>query len=389
MISCAAEFPLELFEAALLQIIHHPEYNSTLILRSSGSNFTRFPEDVPCIDGLQIVRCIRRRLLPRRPGRDRSLEQFCTFYAAEGEVRVVCLRLLWRKRGVAILPPSVSHIAFHYLSPSPSSPSLLRIETIPLQNTPTDPSSRLARTLYRSSTRCVGAEERYQDLYVVLRERWVLVGVWREVTDPRKHDIGIATYLMLLWKDASQYDYTEGKTPWRAWPRPPGGFLDLGEGYEVYGIDLRARSSWEGYSEKSQARLKVVAVYSTVIPSTYHELTLWTPLFTVLYGCAGYISIPYCPWSFDAKYDRAQMEDAQREKEEEELGLTGPGKKSAYATYRLWLARLSAYCGWLVEANTLRVPSTRNWGVVGRRRGKVPPEEALENVLGIIRNVNE
>ncbi|KAF8981256.1 hypothetical protein BDQ17DRAFT_1438512 [Cyathus striatus] len=145
----------------------------------------------------------------------------------------------------------------------------------------------------------------------------------------------------------------------------------VSEGYEGYGIDLRARSSWEGYSEETQDRLKVVAIDPTIVPSssTSHsndsmspdqlnvlqtylpkdswiisnhadELTPWTPLLAVLYGCTGYISIPCCPWSFDAKFDRAQvgeflssasskdveedveesaskMEDEQREKEEE------------------------------------------------------------------------
>ncbi|KAF8995795.1 hypothetical protein BDQ17DRAFT_1365304 [Cyathus striatus] len=60
--------------------------------------------------------------------------------------------------------------------------------------------------------------------------------------------MGIATYLMLLWKDTfsspgcqgpgGEYDYTEGKTPWRAWSRPPGGFLDLGN---VAGLVYRVR----------------------------------------------------------------------------------------------------------------------------------------------------
>ncbi|KAG1843734.1 hypothetical protein C8R48DRAFT_463917 [Suillus tomentosus] len=34
LVSCLADVPLELFEAAVSQLIHHLEYNSTLILRS-------------------------------------------------------------------------------------------------------------------------------------------------------------------------------------------------------------------------------------------------------------------------------------------------------------------------------------------------------------------
>lgn len=46
-------------------------------------------------------------------------------------------------------------------------------------------------------------------------------------------DIGIATFLMLLWKDTFGSSTSSGESvdsdpPWQNWPRPPGGFLDLG-----------------------------------------------------------------------------------------------------------------------------------------------------------------
>jgi tRNASer (uridine44-2'-O)-methyltransferase len=43
-------------------------------------------------------------------------------------------------------------------------------------------------------------------------------------------DIGIATFLMLFWKDmlaTSSVKELDG-SPWKSWPRPSGGFLDLG-----------------------------------------------------------------------------------------------------------------------------------------------------------------
>lgn len=53
-------------------------------------------------------------------------------------------------------------------------------------------------------------------------------------------DIGIATFLILLWKQMypkclltnSSEDLNPSLEPWRDWGRPPGGFLDLG--YEVF-----------------------------------------------------------------------------------------------------------------------------------------------------------
>ena len=47
-------------------------------------------------------------------------------------------------------------------------------------------------------------------------------------------DIGIATFLMLLWKDMYAGSVLPQETdlvatePWKGWPRPPAGFLDLG-----------------------------------------------------------------------------------------------------------------------------------------------------------------
>ena len=46
------------------------------------------------------------------------------------------------------------------------------------------------------------------------------------------------------------------------------------------------------------------------------------------------------------------------------LGGDG-GNTSGYSMYRIWLASLSSHCGWEIECETLRIPSTRNWALVG------------------------
>ena len=223
--------------------------------------------------------------------------------------------------------------------------------------------------------------------------------------------------------------------PWRRWPRPPGGFVDLGcgngllthilisEGYTGYGIDLRARTSWTHYPRPTQSRLLVHALDPTsptrVLPSAqqqqrqYHppqpsdtsnndeaansaantksgqdpdpnpddllpvgcflignhadELTPWIPPLATRFSASGYLSIPCCAWSLDARFDRARdvplcAVDA------ETLNLGGGGGEgaagSSYALYRVWLAALSVHCGWAVEVEMLRIPSTRNWAIV-------------------------
>ncbi|KAF9220848.1 DUF1613-domain-containing protein [Gyrodon lividus] len=444
IISCPADFPLELFENAVDQLIHHPEYNSTLILRSETVSETAYAEDNPSgiLQDLRPVHNIHRKLLPRRPGRDATLEQNCTLYASTtGEFAgipstLVLTPLLAPGESLPYYHPKVRHLAFRYV---PSTLAILRIEAVVLPGTPTDLDSRLYRTSlalletlhrygwgaltnYQKRVKhdCVIPREEYQDLYLVMRERHKhLVGEWKEVTDPLKHvfeDIGIATYLMLLWKksfgasdgspDNPWAPGSDSDRAWKRWPRPPGGFLDLGcgngllthilvsEGYEGHGIDLRARTSWGHYPERTQAALHVHALdptqYTRSTPGTHSddpylspgaffignhadELTPWLPVLATLENASGYLSIPCCSWSFDERFSRspsAKFSDSNLgsivdDTFVEGLNLGGEGgHRSQYSMYRIWLASLSRWLGWKVECDTLRIPSTRNWAII-------------------------
>ncbi|PCH33798.1 DUF1613-domain-containing protein [Wolfiporia cocos MD-104 SS10] len=461
LIYCSADFPLELFETAISQLIHHPEYNSTLILRSEtvSETTTDFPECIPRLQGLRAVRNVHRKLLPRRPGRDSGLEQHCTLYASTAEddaspSTLVLSPIVTDEQPLPYYHPAVSHIAFRYvLTDSP----VLQIEAVPLPGTQTDISSRLYRTClalldtlhrygwgalthYQKRVKhdCIIPRETYQDLYLIMRERHKhLVDTWQEVTDPRKHvfeDIGIATFLMLLWKDmygsnpisSSAVSSDSKSEPWRNWPRPPAGFLDLGcgngllthilsaEGYQGLGIDLRARTSWSHYPETTQAQLRVEALDPTTLvgPSTpdgfpsylkpgvfvignhADELTPWVPVLSTLCSGSGYLSIPCCAWTFDMRYERSSTQNYPFPEEDfiQRLNLGGEGSNtSSYSMYRIWLASLSAYCGWKIECETLRIPSTRNWAIIGRARTYDPNEdtEIRRRVEEIVENVQE
>ncbi len=195
---------------AVSQLIHHPEYNSTLILRSEvlREGSFNFPEWIPSFQNLEKIRYIHRKLLPRRPERDPALEQFCTLYSASPDLRVPDTLILTPiLDGGASLPyyhPSVRHLAFRYLT---SKVPTLRIEVVPITGTSTDLNSRLSRTCLslletlhrygwgamtnykkRVLHDCLVPREPYQDLYLVMRERHKhLVSTWQEVTDPLKH----------------------------------------------------------------------------------------------------------------------------------------------------------------------------------------------------------
>lgn len=179
------------------------------MISETGSDF---PKEIPSFEGYQPLRSIHRKLLPRRPGRDEGLEQYCTLYGSQHDVNdTTSASLLVLTPIVAncdsSLPyyhPRVAHLAFRYV---PSDPPTIRIEAVTLPDTPTDTNSRLYRTclalldtLHRYGwgtmtqykkrvvhDRIVPREE-YQDLYLVLRERHKhLVNDWHEVTDPLKH----------------------------------------------------------------------------------------------------------------------------------------------------------------------------------------------------------
>ncbi len=161
----------------------------------------------------------------------------------------------------------------------------------------------------------------------------------------------------------------------------------ISEGYHGCGIDLRARISWSHYSKETHEHLHVHAFnpFSEtpdpyLLPGVFiignhaDELTPWVPVLATMHSASGYISIPCCPWTFDAKFDRslsARFPLADGEDEAsfiESLSLGGHSSpSSAYSMYRVWLASLSRHCGWQIECETLRIPSTRNWAIVGKK----------------------
>ena len=224
----------------------------------------------------------------------------------------------------------------------------------------------------------------------------------------------------------------------------------MSEGYQGFGVDVRARTSWSHYPPTTRRHLHVKALDPTfnltdahlaaivldpaitetspnpfpdtdpsntlqvpdqkeggdqtsphlqiphgvfVIGNHADELTPYIPILSTLYQASGYLNIPCCPWDFDQKFTRANnmqyplpvhdlegadcrdgtsartaagdiIDDGNRWIES--LNLGGDGKfTSSYSAYRIWLARLTSWCGWEVETEVLRIPSTRNWALVG------------------------
>ncbi|EGX90019.1 tRNA(Ser) Um(44) 2'-O-methyltransferase [Cordyceps militaris CM01] len=236
-------------------------------------------------------------------------------------------------------------------------------------------------------------QPRFQDRYSALKNKYarVVMDAWAETTDPKKHvfeDLGIAAFLMELWSD--MYGADRVRFP---------GFVDIGcgngllvyilnqEGYPGWGFDARKRKSWLQYSttpcaaSPTGSSLVERCLMPSVVPKPENEtpiedgfihdglfekgtfiisnhadeLTPWTPILGALSDCP-WISIPCCSHDLTGARFRAPP---PRDK-------TKP--KSTYASLVDWVAQIAEDCGWTVETEMLRIPSTRNTGLLGRRR---------------------
>ncbi|EUC61455.1 tRNA (uracil-O(2))-methyltransferase [Rhizoctonia solani AG-3 Rhs1AP] len=463
--SCNVTYSEHEFSQVVDALVHYPERNSPLILRADVesdlelSHSTDFSAlSIPGLKQFQPTRFLRRVLCPRKPNRDRALHQSCIFYTDQGEPTVLVLSpdLSNEHPTPPFFHPAVAHLAIRFTG------THLVVEVVPLVGSDSF-TLRLVKTclsllenVYRvgygfangyrkrveHDTMIDKAE--FQDLYLKMKEMHSgLVGTWQEVTDPSKHvfeDIGIATFLMLLWN----LTYRQGPDrpvakpgqafPWSHFARPPGGFRDMGcgngllthilvkSGYEGLGIDLRARKSWASFSPETCSRLKVQALDFTsihydasidqftglptilgsgnpaervfLIGNHADELTPWMPIIAHA-ARADFLSIPCCFWALDGRFHAQKRRDmpgpdcsAQPSPSEPwELALAdrlhsvlggtadansgtkkGAKQPSQYGRYMLWLARLQRGCGFGVDIEALRIPSTRNWAFAGVSR---------------------
>ncbi|CAE6387239.1 unnamed protein product [Rhizoctonia solani] len=456
--SCPVTYSAHQFAQAVDALVHYPERNSPLILRAeieADFDFESTECAVPRIKHHHPTRVVRRVLCPRKPNRDRALKQNCIFYTDQDEPTVLVLRpdLTEEHPTPPFYHPAIAYLAIRFTGIH------LIIQVVPLVDSDAF-TLRLVKTcisllenVYRvgygfangyrkrveHDTMVDKAE--FQDLYLKMKEmHGGLVETWQEATDPSKHvfeDIGIATFLMLLWNST----YRQGPNPpvaepgqpfpWSHFARPPGGFRDIGcgngllthilvsSGYEGLGIDLRARKSWTSFGPSTSSRLVVQALDFTsiqydsttgqfiglpdvlvsdqrvfLIGNHADELTPWMPLIAHA-ARADFVSIPCCFWALDSRFHAQKRRDmpgpdcspepCPSEPWEVELAerlhsvlggkadgnvATKKGNKqpSQYGRYMLWLARLQRECGFGVDVEALRIPSTRNWAFAGTSR---------------------
>ncbi|PWW78442.1 DUF1613-domain-containing protein [Tuber magnatum] len=403
ILSRSCTFTQEIFTSVMHEMILNPNYNSSWILRADILSDGPAPPlqleaGIPRpmqIPGFAPGRAILRRFIPRNPQRDAAAEQTCIFYEGgqDRQALVVYQSHSETPEGLPYYLPTVRALAFRYSQDGEDSKS------VPLNN-------RLERTALHLLSRIhklgngftVGYTKRvyhdqiipretFQTTYLSLRERHAkrLIGKWVENTDPGKHvfeDILIAAFLIELWKDMDR--------------SPEAGFVDIGcgngvlvdilikEGYTGWGFDARRRKTWGVLGSSTEQNLHEMVLIprllggniddgihdgvfpagTFIISNHADELTPWTPLLAKDSKCP-FLMIPCCSHDLSGRRHRQ------------------PGRGSQYACLVEWAARLAGDVGWEVEREVLRIPSTRNVGIVGRKMGEgVTIEEVLRREGG-------
>nr|POE59057.1 trna (uracil-o(2)-)-methyltransferase [Quercus suber] len=455
-------FPPEIFSGVMMNLVKNPNVTSSHLFRAdilfdSGENAdhdlstnrdTRLlfqqmkaeyrPRDAS-IPGHERIRTIVRQLVPRNPQLDRPLVQTCLFFQRldEDEERNLVLYIphVDTADQMPFYHPTVKSLAFlhvwrdcephdspagrvslsYTLFPTTSLTSKLSRTALKLlQTIHKHGQGQLAGYAKRVQLDQILPQKRYQDTYTRLKTRYgrALSERWVEVTDPGKHvfeDIGIAAYLIELWRD--MYAIPNAPTLAHTDPRPPfPGFVDIGcgngllvfllrsEGYPGHGFDARARKTWSTFPAAVQTCLtQNILVPAPLLPTTtarsgWHtglfprgtfiisnhadELTPWTPLLALLNRSA-FLAIPCCSHDLAGARFRAPM----RVKSEPPppppplsrlTGSSAAEKKmpSAYASLCAYVASLTREVGYEPETDVLRIPSTRNACIVGRRKMK-------------------
>jgi SAM-dependent methyltransferase len=200
----------------------------------------------------------------------------------------------------------------------------------------------------------------FQELYFSLKEKYSFwIEQWPESTDPRKHifeDIAIASFLICLWRSSNTYPtFTDVGCG--------NGFLCyvlMSEGYEGTGIDQSSRKVWDLYPEKVKSKLQALTIFphemrfttDWLIGNHADELSGWMPLLASLSGPnTKFMVLPCCFFNLNGtKFIHNKPNFTQ------------------YQSYLEFVKNLIVECGFVVETEHLRIPSTKNVAFVGRKR---------------------
>lgn len=297
-------------------------------------------------------------------------------------------------------------------------------------------------------------QKTFQDTYTYLKGKYAqdLIGKWVEQTPPEKHvfeDLGIAAFLIELWIEMyggsssetdsastlngsadqnveNSADAAQLKRKSKAQETFPG-FVDIGcgngllvyilnkEGWTGWGFDARKRKTWETFEEQYQNNLKEMLLIPEVLeaendddddntsantPLSHNgsfpagtfivsnhadELTPWTPLLAYL-SASPFIAIPCCSHDFGGSRFRAPF----HAKHFPNATPAASKQPSAYTSLCSYVAYLTAQMSYVPEKEHLRIPSTRNIAMIGRKRDEAQADvKDREERMKIVRELIE
>ena len=534
------DFTAQIFKEVSINLIRNPNINSNLLFRADilYDSLETEPEGVPQAEksrlqglleeystrdgdlpGFKVERTLIRLMIPRNPTLDKPISQTCQILRsirADGleqtlvtytphafsvdelpwyHPRVHSLAYLHSWPPLPSLPPEVlndkdasynrgSIILYYRLFPSeplPLSPRLLRTGHHLLSTLHRHGQGSLAGYTKRVRHDQLISQKRVQDTYTELKQKHAkrLCDKWVENTEPSKHvfeDLGIAAFLIELWKD--MYGDVEIEDDKARFP----GFVDIGcgngvltdvllrEGYNGWGFDARRRKTWATFEPDIQVHLKPLilipqplfelhsdskhanggilspalssdllsaskgtngqpmwhnGIFPTgtfIISNHADELTAWTPLLASI-SSSPFLAIPCCshnlsglrfraPSTFNSHsadalapsyfaphitkskhvpitIARASIDDQQPLAGDlKSLSIEARAKQpSAYSSLCDWVAHLASAVGYDVEREMLRIPSTRNVGIVGRNMKPGSENETWESKTDRVKRI--
>ncbi|KAK4569643.1 tRNA(Ser) Um(44) 2'-O-methyltransferase [Recurvomyces mirabilis] len=451
-------FSPELFEQVMLNLIKNPNITSSHLFRAdifydsgeTGSHDGKplygellrhlkieYRPFIAHLPGYDLRRTMVRQLIPRNPQLDKALVQTChLFQRWDGDEEVNVVLYIPHAQTEDEMPfyhPAVSRVAFFHRwnhaavekkaavsnvdnTPAPPAPGALSLSYALFPDTSLTPKLQrtalcLLQTVHKHGQgQLAGYEKRvhldriipqkrYQDTYARLKAKYgrLLAEQWVEVTDPGKHvfeDIGIAAFLVELWRDVYLFPCEEGNDDSDdvdrheeadqegVKPQFPG-FVDIGcgnglltfillsEGYKGWGFDARERKTWSIFPKAIQEHLKQQLLVPRLwldhhannsngnsnnpvssaidIPSSWHdgifppgtfiisnhadELTAWTPLLAYL-NKSSFIAIPCCSHDLSGVRFRASISTKSLAKEKN-ISTTPAMQGEALADTRL------------------------------------------------------
>ncbi|KAG0077618.1 tRNA methyltransferase 44 [Podila epicladia] len=226
-------------------------------------------------------------------------------------------------------------------------------------------------------------KDRYMRTYARMKDRYAQKWVqdWPEKTDARKfvfEDISIAAWLVALWElereemikaggskevgEGSQEKQDEDKDQEDVVKPRMQSFVDLGcgngllthilneEGHPGKGIDIVSRKVWEIYGPGTQ--LKVFENVDWIIGNHADELAPWVPIIASRSKpLTRFVVIPCCFFGLAGRYQ-----------------FPNGAPDGKYKAYQDYICSVIETCGYHLQTEILRIPSTKNVALVGMTR---------------------